>query len=498
MRDYFKALPRNIKRAIALLFDICTVWFCLWLALYFRLDPDSLLEPVYEYGLLFILAPVIAIPVFIKMGLYQAVLRYIGSWTIAAIVQSSFFAAIGLVIAIFFISPDIRFPRTAAFLYGIFLITSMLGARFFIQNWLLGHISTRWLPGFIRKLFVQQYEWGKPVLIYGAGDAGIQLMAALDKGREFRPVGFIDSNPQLCGQVIGRRRVFADTEVLSALKKTTAQEILLAIPGSHSKRHKVVCELEQYEVPIRSMPCLMDIASGRLKMDSIQEVDIADILGRKEVDPIPELLDACIVGKVVMVTGAGGSIGSELCRQILQIKPKVLILFEHSEYNLYDIEKELAAIESHLNIKIKIIPVLGSVNDALRLLDVMTTYNVQTVYHAAAYKHVPIVEHNLSQGLRNNVIGTLYAAQAAIISGVEKFVLISTDKAVRPTNVMGASKRLAEMVLQALNQEKTVPLFHSLAFFPDEGRRSVENKTCFYDGAFWERIGFQWLCYPLI
>ncbi|MGY0217301.1 polysaccharide biosynthesis protein [Endozoicomonadaceae bacterium StTr2] len=479
MRDYFKALPRNTKRLLALLFDILTIWFCLWLALYFRLEPDALLEPVQDYWVLFVIAPVIAIPVFIKMGLYQAVVRYIGSWAIAAIVQSSFFAAVGLVIVVFFISPDIRFPRTAAFLYGIFLIITMLGARFFIQNWLLGHINTRWLPTFIRRMFIQHNEWGKPVLIYGAGDAGIQLMAALDKGKEFRPVGFIDSDPQICGQVIGQRRVYADGEVLNALKSTSAQEILLAIPGSPSKRHKVVCQLEQYEVPVRSMPCLMDIASGRLKIDAIQEVDIADILGRKEVDPIPDLLDACIREKVVLVTGAGGSIGAELCRQILQIGPKTLVLFEHSEYNLYAIEKELTSIEKHLNIKVRIIPVLGSVNDAQRLVDVMVNYNVQTVYHAAAYKHVPIVEHNLSQGIRNNVIGTLYTAQAAMIAKVDKFVLISTDKAVRPTNVMGASKRLAEMILQALNKEESIELFHSWAFYPDEKVKIITNQTCF-------------------
>ncbi|WP_461538043.1 polysaccharide biosynthesis protein [Spongorhabdus nitratireducens] len=497
MRDYFKALPRNAKRVIALLCDICIVFFCLWLALYLRLDPERFLEPIQDYGVLFLLAPVIAIPVFIKLGLYQAVLRYIGSWTIAAIVQSSFFAAIGLVIAVFFISPEIRFPRTAAFLYGVFLIISMLGVRFLAQSWLLGQINAHWLPAFVRKMFIPQQEWGKPVLIYGAGDAGIQLMAALDKGREFRPVGFIDSNPQLCGQVIEKRHVFADTDVLHALKRTMAQEILLAIPGSHSKRHRVICELEQYEIPIRSMPCLMDIASGRLKIDAIQEVDTADILGRKEVNPIPELLDACILNKVVMVTGAGGSIGSELCRQILQIGPKVLVLFEHSEYNLYEIEKELTAIEQHLNIKIRIIPVLGSVNDAQRLLDIMITYCVETVYHAAAYKHVPIVEHNLSQGLRNNVIGTLYAAQAAIIAKVDKFVLISTDKAVRPANVMGASKRLAEMVLQALNEQKEVKLFHSREFYPNSGNCTVENNTCFSMVRFGNVLGSSGSVIPL-
>ncbi|ENJ7653886.1 polysaccharide biosynthesis protein, partial [Pseudomonas aeruginosa] len=244
------------------------------------------------------------------------------------------------------------------------------------------------------------------------------------------------------------------------IDETGAQEVLLAIPSAtRARRREILESLEPFPLHVRSMPGFMDLASGRVKVDDLQEVDIADLLGRDSVAPRKELLERCIRGQVVMVTGAGGSIGSELCRQIMSCSPSVLILFEHSEYNLYSIHQELERRIKRESLSVNLLPILGSVRNPERLVDVMRTWKVNTVYHAAAYKHVPIVEHNIAEGVLNNVIGTLHAVQAAVQVGVQNFVLISTDKAVRPTNVMGSTKRLAEMVLQALSNESAPVLF---------------------------------------
>ncbi|GAC1033737.1 nucleoside-diphosphate sugar epimerase/dehydratase [Pseudomonas sp. No.21] len=292
------------------------------------------------------------------------------------------------------------------------------------------------------------------VAIYGAGSAGNQLAAALRMGRAMRPVAFIDDDEGLVNRVIAGLKVYRSGDIPLMIERTNTKQILLAIPSlTRQRRREILASLEMYPVHVRTVPGFMDLASGRVSVSDLQEVDIADLLGRDSVPPRVDLFERCIRGQAVMVTGAGGSIGSELCRQILSCNPETLILFEHSEFNLYSIHTELERrVRSH-GLPVRLLPILGSIRNSDRLLDVMRTWRVGTVYHAAAYKHVPIVEHNVAEGVLNNVLGSLNTAEAAIQAGVEHFVLISTDKAVRPTNVMGSTKRLAEMVLQALSRE---------------------------------------------
>lgn len=396
---------------------------------------------------IFLLAPFIAVPIFIKMGLYRAVIRYIGMdalWAIAkaVLIYSLIFAVCVLISADF----SGRVPRTV---YGIDAVIVMLfvgGSRFFAR-WLFSesHQSNR--AGIDTKQYVP------PVLIYGAGRAGAQLVAMLKMSYQMRPVAFIDDNPALLHQEINGLRVYAFEQLTGLIEKFQARDLLLAMPSaSRYERNTILKRLKYYPIHVRTLPDLMDIAEGRIEVSDIQEVDIGDLLGREPIAPNPDLLHKNITGKVVMVTGAGGSIGSEICRQISQLKPRMLILFEMSEFSLYQLEKELEKVTSTL----PVIPILGSVLNQARLEAVCKQFKVQTIYHAAAYKHVPIVEKNISEGIRNNVFGTLHCAQAAVACEVETFVLVSTDKAVRPTNTMGASKRLAELVLQALSQSESL------------------------------------------
>ncbi len=296
--------------------------------------------------------------------------------------------------------------------------------------------------------------------IYGAGSAGHQLASSLRIGKSMRPVAFLDDDSSIANRTIAGIPVYKPKHFKQMLRETKVTQVLLAVPSaSRSRRREILTNLEPYPVHVRSMPGLMDIASGKVKVQDLQEVEIADLLGRDAVPPNEALFQRCLAEKVVLVTGAGGSIGSELCRQILASGATTLILFEHAEYNLYQIHTELEHALRQQGLSVTLLPILGSVREPEHLLEVLQAWQVNTVYHAAAYKHVPIVEHNTARGVLNNVFGTVHIAQAAIAAQVENFVLISTDKAVRPTNVMGATKRLAEMVLQALSAEPEIQLF---------------------------------------
>ena len=330
------------------------------------------------------------------------------------------------------------------------------------------------------------------VVIYGAGAAGNQLVAALRLGKQMRPVAFIDDDCSIADRVISGLQVYKPKHIQRMINETGAEQLLLAIPSSsRARRREILGYLEGYPLHVRSVPGFMDLASGRVKVDDIQEVDVADLLGRDAVPAQDELLERCIKSRVVLVTGAGGSIGSELCRQILTLQPTHLLLFDHGEYNLYCVLSELEQrIESDA-LSVKLLPILGSVRYQDRLLEVMKTWSVDTVYHAAAYKHVPMVEHNIAEGILNNVIGTLNTAQAAVQAGVENFVLISTDKAVRPTNVMGSTKRLAELVLQGLSRELAPVLFG------DTSNVSHVNKTRFTMVRFGNVLGSSGSVIPL-
>lgn len=458
------ALPRGQKRVLQVIVDICLVWFALWLAFVVRLGFSELDNPILLHSWLFISAPFVAIPLFIHFGMYRAVMRYFGNDALIAIIKAVSLSALLLALVVYLYSNhQTVVPRSIVFNYWWLSLVMIGGLRLGMRQYFMGDWFTaaQYVP------FANVDDGVLKVAIYGAGSAGNQLVAALRMGKVMRPVAFIDDDSSIADRIISGLHVYKPRHIHKMIEDTGAQEILLAIPSStRGRRREILGYLEGYALHVRSIPGFMDLASGRVKVDDIQEVDIADLLGR---DPVPAqdaLLERCIKGKVVLVTGAGGSIGSELCRQILSSGPSALLLFEHSEFNLYSILSELEQRISRDSLKVKLLPILGSVRNAGKLLDVMSAWQVNTVYHAAAYKHVPMVEHNIAEGVLNNVIGTLNAAQAALQASVENFVLISTDKAVRPTNVMGSTKRLSEMILQALSREASPILYDSASSEP--------------------------------
>ncbi len=445
LASWFIGLKRRNKAFILISTDVFFVLFALWSA--FSLRWGELYMPKGDEWYLFAVAPVIAVPVFLRLGLYRAIIRYIEIRALWTIMQATTIYA--LVFAFVLYESGIKvIPRTVSPLNWL-LVMLLVGSSRFFARWWLGETYFR-LGGLRDTSDVRK----KNVLIYGAGSAGVQLASALEHGREFRPVAFIDDDGLLHKSKINGLRIYPFNALSYLIERYQITDVLLAMPSAkRSHISDLIKLLEPYAVHVMSMPGLSDIAQGKITVDALQEVDIADLLGRHPVAPDQSLLAAAITEKIVMVTGAGGSIGSELCRQIVQLQPRMLILFELSEFALYAIEKELQHLLSRKPqfASVEIITVLGSVADARRVENVCTVFKVQTLYHAAAYKHVPMVEKNPGEAIRNNIFGTLYVAQAAIKANVELFVLISTDKAVRPTNTMGATKRFAELILQALS-----------------------------------------------
>ena len=445
---WFIGLKRQHKAIILISADIFFIVFALWAALSLRWG--ELYIPKGDQWYLFAVAPFIAIPIFIKLGLYRAIIRYIEIKALWTIIQATSLYA--LVFAFVLFESAIKvIPRTVPPLNWL-LIMLLIGSSRFFARWWLGETYFR-LSGIRGSADIYK----KNVVIYGAGSAGVQLASALAHGREFKVVAFIDDDKSLHKRKVNGLRIYALSSLGYLIDRYQISDVLLAMPSvKRSRISELIRLLEPYALHVLSMPGLSDIAQGKVTVDALQEVDIADLLGRDCVAPDQSLMEASISGKVVMVTGAGGSIGSELCRQIIQLQPATLILFEVSEFGLYAIEKELLYLLTKINpIKpIDIITLLGSVTDANRLEKICTLYKVQTIYHAAAYKHVPMVEKNPGEAVWNNIFGTLKTAQAAINANVELFVLISTDKAVRPTNTMGATKRFAELILQALSLDK--------------------------------------------
>lgn len=459
IRGFLLGLPRRQKRLIQVGTDIVLTWSALWAAFIVRLGIEDIANPLLQHQWLFLTAPIVAIPMFTKFGLYRAVMRYFGNDALIAIIKAVSLSSLILgVIVYWYSNHQSVVPRSIIFNYWWLSLILIGGLRLAMRQFFLGD----WFLAGQQIPFTNRENLLPRVAIYGAGAAGNQLVAALRVGRVMRPVAFIDDDPSISDRVISGLQVYKPKHIQRMIEVTGAQEILLAIPSSNrGRRREILGFLEGFPLHVRSVPGFMDLASGRVKVDDIQEVDIGDLLGRDSVPSQSELLERCITGKVVLVTGAGGSIGSELCRQILALRPEKLLLFEHSEFNLYNILSELERRIARESLSITVLPILGSVRNEPKLFDVMKSWNVDTVYHAAAYKHVPMVEHNISEGVLNNVFGTLYVAQAAIQSGVANFVLISTDKAVRPTNVMGSTKRIAELVLQALSHELAPVLFNS-------------------------------------
>lgn len=457
LRTLLLGLTRRQKRAFQVVTDIFLVWFALWMAFVVRLGIDELINPFNEYLWLFLSATVIAIPLFVRFGMYRAVMRYFGNDALIVIIKAVSLSSLILALVVYWSgNHQISVPRSVIFNYWWLSMVMIGGLRLAMRQYFLGD----WFTAAQHVPFTNRDDGLPKVAIYGAGAAGNQLVAALRMGRLLRPVAFIDDDSSIADRVISGLLVYKPKHIQQMLDATGAQQILLAIPSaSRGRRREILTFLEGFALHVQSVPGFMDLASGRVKVDDIQEVDIADLLGRDSVPPQDELLEHCIKDQSVLITGAGGSIGSELCRQILTLQPTTLLLYEHSEFNLYSILQELEQRIVRESLSVKLLPILGSVRNQEKLFDVMKTWRVNTVYHAAAYKHVPMVEHNIAEGVLNNVMGTLSAAQASLRANVANFVLISTDKAVRPTNVMGSTKRLAEMTLQALSSEIAPVLF---------------------------------------
>jgi FlaA1/EpsC-like NDP-sugar epimerase len=393
-------------------------------------------------------APVLAIPVFMRFGLYRAVIRYIGYDALWAVAQAvSLYALIwGLIGFMFFIE---GIPRSVILINWMLTLLVIGGSRVFAR-WFL-----------TSKPFFSKSSKNN-VIIYGAGSAGRQLSNALQQSKEYNHVAFIDDNPIKHHSSINNVPVLSPSKLFETIKIHKASEVLLALPSiSRNKQKEIIELLSSLSVNVRSLPSVTDLAQGKVKIHDLREVSIGDLLGRNSVAPNEKLLKINITDKVILVTGAGGSIGSELCRQILFLKPKKLILFEISESSLYQIDRELDEIDMPY---VNIFPILGSVRDRKRLEKTCKHFGVQTIYHAAAYKHVPLVEFNNSEGVLNNTFGTKVVAEVAIAAKVETFVLVSTDKAVKPSNTMGATKRVAELVLQALSAQDHTTCFTMVRF----------------------------------
>jgi len=402
---------------------------------YFYL-PEGILVYWVVYG-----APIVAIPIFMRFGLYRAVIRYIGFKELWAIVQAvSLYAlvlgVIGYRVADWYMT-DVENVVSSVILINWLLAIVAIGGSRMIGRWLLSGADAK-----------QNTTGYTHVVIYGAGSAGRQLSIALTQSNDYKTAAFIDNDAALLGQSIHGINVVPRDDLGQLIKTKNVTEVLLAVPSlSRAQRNEIIHFLEPYQVLVRSLPSVAELAQGKLRIADLRDVSIKDLLGRDSVAVNSELLGLNIINKVVMVTGAGGSIGAELCRQILALKPQVLVLFDQSEFALYRIHKELVNVGMP---NVEILPMLGSVNNRKRLSHILERLGVNTIYHAAAYKHVPMVESNNAEGVSNNIFGTLTCAQAAIDHGVDTFVLVSTDKAVRPTNTMGTTKRVAELILQSL------------------------------------------------
>ncbi|NMZ01715.1 polysaccharide biosynthesis protein [Pseudomonas proteolytica] len=489
VRAFLVDLPRRQKRLIQVSVDVLLVWTALWLSFVVRLGLEDFVNPFVVHTWLFLCAPIVAIPLYIRFGMYRAVMRYFGNDALIAIIKAVSLSSLILGVVVYWYSNHQNVvPRSIIFNYWWLSLIMVGGLRLAMRQFFLGD----WFSAAQHVPFTSRDNGLPRVAIYGAGAAGNQLVAALRIGRVMRPVAFIDDDISISDRVISGLQVFKPKHIQRMIDATGAQEILLAIPSSNrGRRREILGFLEGFPLHVRSVPGFMDLASGRVKVDDIQEVDIADLLGRDAVPAQGELLEHCIKNQVVLVTGAGGSIGSELCRQILALRPSTLIMYEHSEFNLYSILSELEQRISRESLSVLLFPILGSVRNEPKLHSVMTSWGVNTVYHAAAYKHVPMVEHNIAEGILNNVMGTLSAAQAALKAEVANFVLISTDKAVRPTNVMGSTKRLAELILQALSREV------SLVLYGDVSDTWLSNKTRFTMVRFGNVLGSSGSVIPL-
>ena len=446
-------LSRLQKQFIMLIVDLLFIEFALWLSFALRLGLFWPKEYIYPNWWIFIITPIIAIPLLHKFGLYRSVIKYVGSKVVVASFQAITLTTmtIGFLMLIL---------RDTQLLVGSFMPRSVVLIFWFISTMVV--IFGRFLfKGYL-------YSWDNfvnnriPTIIYGAGSAGAQLVESLRKNHQYAPIAFIDDDQAKHGTFINFTKVYAFKELKNIIDKRNAKNILLAIPSlSANGKRDLLKKLSTYPVEVKLLPSLSSIVEGNVSIENIRHVEVQDILGRVPVSPKSILLKKNINGKNILITGAGGSIGSELCRQIIQLNPSKIVLFDHSEFNLYSIDFELNSLR---NSDCEVIPILSDVTNLNMVKFVISENKIDTIYHAAAYKHVPLVEKNTIEGVYNNAIGTYNVAISAHKYEVENMVLISTDKAVRPTNIMGASKRFSELILQGLNSEKTKTCFSMVRF----------------------------------
>ena len=439
-------LPRNTKQTFLLLMDMLFVAGAMWGAVALRLGDTN-----FHLGAVEVFCAVFTIffsaIIFLRLGLYRAVIRFMGQQAIWAVITAVSYSTLILGAFIFFAQAEV--PRSMPFFYWAISLLCIGGTRLAVRAYYQAKLRSM----------------SEKVIIYGAGESGRQLLTALHHGDQYRAVVFVDDDVALQHSVINGLQVARPLDIGKLILEHDITQILLAIPSALPERRKeIINSLVGLPVYVRTVPKINELVAGLASVNQIQDIELDELLGREPVPPHPELMDRCITQKVVLVTGAGGSIGSELCRQILRSRPKELLLLDSSEYVLYQIERELKDLAKNLDTQIEIIALLGSVQDQQRLESVFRAFSVQTIYHAAAYKHVPMVEYNIAEGVANNVFGTWYAAEAARKAEIETFVLVSTDKAVRPTNIMGASKRFAEMILQGMAQQKTRTRFCMVRF----------------------------------
>jgi FlaA1/EpsC-like NDP-sugar epimerase len=435
--EFVEQLPRRRKQAIAVLADAVALPLALWTAIVLRLgemNPDIL-----HFWPAFVVSSLVCVPVFGALGLYRHVVRHMGNQAMMAVLKGATITAI-VVAAVAYMVPLKGFPRSVPFIFWLLTLLYVSGSRFFVRAYF--------------QQLNSKLNATASVVIYGAGSKGVELARVLQQQGDYAPVAFLDDDKKLQKRIIDGLYVYPPRHLGRLLHDTDATQVFVAVNSTEAlDRRRIIEFLEPYRVRVRLIPDVVELISGRQSIANIRDVELEDLLGRVEVDPLPHLLQGSVRGRCVMVTGAGGSIGSELCRQIIRQRPRLLVTLDVSEFGLFQIQRELKRVCADEGLQAPVVAVLGSVTNRPLVARTVETYHVETLFHAAAYKHVELVEHNVIQGIQNNTFGTLYTAQAAIEGGVKHFILISTDKAVRTTSIMGASKRLAEMVLQALQEQ---------------------------------------------
>ena len=482
------AIPRYAKQLLVLSVDTFLCLLSVWLSFYLRLGEFQAFSIISSAPVLItsVTSVALAIPIFVVSGLYRAIFRYSGmpammNMVRAMLIYGVFFSAIFTFMGVEGV------PRTIGLIQPILVFLLVGASRSAARVWLGG----------LYQLEIKKSSLPK-VLIYGAGSAGRQLASGIANSYEMRVVGFLDDDDRLHGHVLNGLQIYNPADIEEIANQNGVTDVLLAMPSvSRERRNQILSLISKTKISVRTLPGLSDIASGKVTLSDVRELDIDDLLGREPVKPNGLLLKRSTHNKTVMVTGAGGSIGSELCRQVLKTQPRRLLLVEMSEFALYQIHQEIQTAlelrEDSLSEGFEMVPLLASVCDEVRMHEIMDTWKPHTIYHAAAYKHVPLVEHNPAEGVRNNVWGTKVCAEAAVRNGVQNFVLISTDKAVRPTNIMGATKRLAEMLLQALNETKHSADSRTLSV----SNSAVSTKTCFSMVRFGNVLGSSGSVVPL-